>query len=104
MSEKFMLAFLHFYDLLVYLNRVKFISWIPAVVGSLLLCWLHWCELVSVAPVESVSIDDLKTSGRLPPKSLRPSAADAYLLFQVCLTYLLQCRYRLSFSLSAVRW
>jgi len=38
--------------------------------------------------LESVSIDDLKTSGRVPPKSLRPSAADAYLLFQVCVVYI----------------
>ena len=40
---------------------------------------------MTVAPLESVSIDDLKTSGRVPPKSLHPSAADAYLLFQVCI-------------------
>lgn len=44
-----------------------------------------YCVLGSL---ESVSIDDLKTSGRVPPKSLRPSAADAYLLFQVCIVYI----------------
>jgi len=34
--------------------------------------------------LESVSVEHLKICSRVPPKSLRPSAADAFLLFQVC--------------------
>jgi len=42
------------------------------------------CAFVLVT-VESVSLDELKAAGKQPPKSLRSSASDAYLLFQVSL-------------------
>lgn len=34
-------------------------------------------------PVESVCLEDLKAGSKHAPKSLRPYAADAFLLFQV---------------------
>ena len=30
------------------------------------------------------NLEELKTSSNVPPKGLRPCAADAYLMFQVC--------------------
>ena len=38
----------------------------------------------STEPREQVDIEELKAGSRTPPKSLRPCAGDAYLLFQVC--------------------
>lgn len=37
----------------------------------------------TVDAVEPVNLEELKTNGKQPPRSLRPLASDAYLLFQV---------------------
>ena len=42
--------------------------------------------------MEKVSEAELKAGGKQAPKSLRPCAADAYLLFQVLFTIVYQSR------------
>lgn len=44
---------------------------------------MHRNIIVFLVTAESVSMDELKAAGKQPPKSLRSSASDAYLLFQV---------------------
>lgn len=41
-------------------------------------------ELYEVDKNLQISLEELKQPSNIPPKTLKPCAADAYLMFQVC--------------------
>ena len=47
-------------------------------------------DIIFLECLAAISVDDLKTGGPTAPKSLRPAAADAYLMFQVCIMHLIK--------------
>ena len=42
-----------------------------------------WRAIPCAEPAVAMNVEELKAGSRMPPKSLRPCAGDAYLLFQV---------------------
>ena len=46
---------------------------------------------VHTEPPVPMDVEELKAGSRTPPKSLRPCAGDAYLLFQVSFTCVFAC-------------
>ena len=53
------------------------------VFSSFLFCPFYFLSIFSTEPMEEISSEELKTGSNMAPKSLRPCAGDAYLLFQV---------------------